>query len=67
MTELSEKLIEIYYIPAADLNNAKQRNVNVNKDKKFAIIKQVKEWLQKQEVNQVFTKKKKILIQLLEI
>jgi hypothetical protein len=61
MTDIvSEKLREIYYNLATGLNNAKQLYVNVNKDQKIATMKQVKEWLQKQEVNQVFTKKKKI-------
>jgi hypothetical protein len=59
-SDIETKLKELYYNPQTGLSSAQQLYINANKDCKIITLKQVKEWLARQEHQQVFTRKKKL-------
>jgi hypothetical protein len=59
-SDIETKLKELYYNPQTGLSSAQQLYINANKDCKIVTLKQVKEWLARQEHQQVFSRKKKL-------
>jgi hypothetical protein len=53
-------LKKLYCNPQTGLSSAQQLYINANKNSKIVTLKQVKEWLAKQEHQQVFSRKKKL-------
>jgi hypothetical protein len=65
-SDIKTKLKELYYNLQTGLSSAQQLYINVNKDGKIVTLKQVKEWLSKQQTQQVFGKKKKLYNAIIE-
>jgi hypothetical protein len=57
---IETKLKELYYNPQTGLASVQQLYINANEDCKIVTLKQVKEWLARQEHQQVFSRKKKL-------
>jgi hypothetical protein len=66
-SNIEDKLKEIYYDPATGLSSAQHLYINANKEGKIVTLKQVKEWISKQQTHQVFAPKRNYIMLLLVV